>query len=382
MALLQESLNSLQAGFSVVRGGETNVAPGQRVNAKLLAPSDLSAFEVVDLPINNLTLGTLGALTGSLPFPLKVPVGFSVKWNLQRGSAAAVEGTDFFAPDGLTSPDVSLVFPPIPAVVEEFTDSQPLLAPPTSFSLRANVKLSVGGSSPSFDVPPPPAPGVPIPVVRLRVPTMLVLFRHKNFAPQEGSLPGFALICVPKNSPLKDSAAVINTLNTLKTAVAAVSSFLPPKFANFLRGIPVLATALAGVPNVLLTTFDDKGEIQDLNKLTIIDKRGPALTDIEPSNNASSLIFMGPSKQMDCFVRANLNGEKLGIRTNSSIEDVLVVIRNLHTERPESETGGSVGHHGPNYGDNIRSLKLSQATAGFANAQASSSKFGNARASS
>lgn len=359
--LLEQTLNSLKAGFSVVRGGETNVAPGQRVNAKLLAPSDLSAFDVVELPITNLTLASLGPLTGSIPFPLKVPAGASVQWELRRGNAAAVEGTDFVAPDGLTSPDVSLVFPPFPASVQEFTDTLPLLSNPALFSLRAHVTLSTGNGSTTFDVPPPPAPGVPIPVVSLRIPSMLILFRHRNFAPQDGAAPGYALICVPNNSPLKDVPSVLNTLNTLKSAVTAVSSFLPAKFANFLRGIPILASSLTGMPNVMLTTFDSNGEIRDLNKLKIIDRRGGNLPDIEPSNNASSLIFLGPGKQMDCFVRLNLGGERLGIRTNTSIEELLVVIRNLHTERPESETGGSVGHHGPNYGDNIRSLKIAPA---------------------
>lgn len=361
--LLEQSLNSLKAGFSIARGGgDTAVSPGQRVAARLLAPSDLSVFEVVDLPINNLSIGSLGAVTGSLPFPLKVPAGFSVRWDVRRGDVPAEEGTEFFAPDGLTSPEIPLFFPPVPVTVQEFKNGQSLLTPPTIFSLRASVTLSTGLSVPTtFEVPPPPAPAIPLPVAALRIPTMLVLFRHKNFAALENGRPGFALVCVPVNSPLKDVSTLLTTLNTLKTAVAAVSSFLPLKFANFLRGIPTLAGALTNAQTVMLTSFNNKNEIPDLNKLTIIDRRGPLVNDVEPSNNASSLIFMGAAKQMDCFTQDNLGGAKLDIRTTTQIDNILVVIRDLHTERPVSETGGSVGHHGPNYGDNIRSLKLSAA---------------------
>lgn len=158
---------------------------------------------------------------------------------------------DFHAPD---LNDLELDVLPAPRVVE-LPRQQPSVR---AFGIQVKLTLSITLPA-TFFTPTAPGPQkitgsatVPeaaplrLSVLPLAVPTLLALFRHKNFRSSEPGLKGFVVVVVDTDSllgDLRDKPALTGALATMTRAATAVTDVLPNlPLAGLLREFVALAT--------------------------------------------------------------------------------------------------------------------------------------------
>src|SRR6266404_5730747 len=206
------------------------LAGGQPFPLPIALPASTAAVTQVNIP------GLLGQIFGTVSIPrLKVQV--VIGWILrdQQGNELKDEEGAFIAPQGLTSPSVSLIIPPI---FEEWRADTVKNPPTTVFCLSAKVTLTLTSTNTlgPFEVGP-----VPVILLPLLIPTVVVLCSEPNFGINTGQqLHGgdvtddhiqeednvglsSALIAVPEHSPFASAAALFKALRKVESAVDALS---------------------------------------------------------------------------------------------------------------------------------------------------------------
>lgn len=229
--------------------------------------------------------GLIARVTGTLPFPTELDVHVEVEWSIKQLPPGAplevpvdcaafptlVEGDDFAAPNGLTSPALSLLLSPVvvPAGVN---------APQTALRriICAKVRLFASGGTTNWVYL-----HVPVDVPELPVPTMVAIFEHGGF---NQNAFGFLYVMAPANSPvIRDEVtfgAELDRLAAIPTALQGIS-----RFAAFVTGIRELKNGVGRSPGFRVTNADSIGDL-----VNTID------------NKASSLIVVGVlGTRVECF---------------------------------------------------------------------------------
>jgi hypothetical protein len=283
--------------------------------------------------------GLLGQLRGEIPIaPVEVPVTVQVRWSVLDGDVTPptplVEGTDFFAPEGLTtSPTATFVF--LPGIVRLSIST--LLPPPARRIIHAEITLSAQGISSD------PLPlDLPVLVPSLAIPTVLALFRNPNFAPSAnaGKSPGVVLLVVPPDSPLASFDHLLTTLRALKVSIDPLSALSSPalSFAGFLLGLNSLISALDAPQPIVL--IEAQTEIPFLNRIPV--DRGvytlpyfdADLLALNAEDRFDSLIFLGKSgDQAVLFNNPEFNGAG-GQFTITVRQEMFAIIRDLRSDNP------------------------------------------------
>jgi hypothetical protein len=188
---------------------------------------------VLGSPSVNQTPGVSAQLFGTFA-PPQFRVGLKIKWIIHdQGGRELREGEDFIATQGVTSPAVSLLLPPI--IRELRMDT--LLNPVGSVvCLSADVTLQLGAKSLNTKVGP-----VPILLLPLLIPTIVVLFSEPSFGLTYDST---TLIWVPKHSLFASAEPLFKTLKRTEAAVSA------------LRGLGGLVAFFLGLDELLGTVPD------------------------------------------------------------------------------------------------------------------------------
>lgn len=309
--------------------GDTSLAPGERFTASVLV------------------------LPSSLPTAPTATVAWSV--SSAADGAPLSPGVAFLAPRGLAGTQVELVFRP--EVIERL--AQPGLP------LRRRVRATLTLTATSLEDPAPVSVSrdfeTEVTVLPLQIPSVLALFRHRNFDfrragdPQEGA----ALVVVPANSPLTSLAAVKLAVTDLVAGVQGLGGFA--RFATLAAGLGELSRGLSIHPadHVQLRRTD---AIANLNAITLIERAFLA-NDTEAEDELSSLILLGPAtRRARCFVRRNLDPTAGRLDVTVGDENA-VLIRSLHAREPATVPAGSanvvVAPPGARtFGDELSSVQL------------------------
>jgi hypothetical protein len=216
--------------------------------------------------------GDLGQVFGTLSLPrLKVVV--TVTWRMTRQNdprdpdsqhTPQIEGKDFVATNGLSSPTVALSIPPPFEELRIDTLSAPQ---PDRACLFADVTLTLGGSD---DGTPQHAPVTlgpftlgPLEILLLPVlmPTVVAMFSEPNFGVTNT---GTVLVMVPEHSPLSSARALFDHLRQVESALDAVRGV--GGVAAWLLGIDELIDAIPDQPRV---RFKAANQISRLGDITI-----------------------------------------------------------------------------------------------------------------
>jgi hypothetical protein len=233
----------------------------------------------------------------------------------------------------------------MPTVVE--ADTTVPLPATRNLRLRVRITLSAGGlqSTRGVDVP------ADIPVPALRIPTLLALFVHRNFAPSEGGTVGGVLLVVPTTSTLHAVGAVLPAVDALRQTVGALTGF--GVFASLLPVLETLRQAVAAAQNQRL---EARTSIRELRDIVIVPGGLLSIGTISGADEISSLAFVGPPfvdpgatprSRVQCF---NAPGASIAPAVTPSGEGQLdvtlpasmgVLIPDLHSAAPASSPAGS-----------------------------------------
>jgi len=264
--------------------------------------------------------GLLGAVTGTVPVAIQLPVKLEVEWSVRAQDGTVLnQGAEFLAPDGLSSPKVTVVF--LPQVVE-LTTGVPA-APVVPRILHARVRLTASGTSTAWR----DLPDVSVNVPGIAVPTLLAAFLDTNFQ-------GAILVMVPSNSPFGSLAPAVTALNNLQAALAPLSSIA--RFAAFVSGLQQLTSLLNSEPHI---QFRATAGISNLNDITLI-SRSWYENDTEAEDELSSMILIGPFKRRaECFNDRGFDDDEGKFTLTLGLE-LFAAIRTLHSASPVSEPRG------------------------------------------
>lgn len=205
------------------------LAGGQTYPLPVAIPTSTAAVTQTNIP------GLIGQVFGTVSVP-RLKVQLKLRWLLcdQAGNVLKEEDGAFVAPQGLASPNVSLVIPPI---FEEWRDDTVKNPPLKVFCLSAQVTLTLPGVPPVTTV----VGSVPVLVLPLLIPTVVVLCSEPNFGVNTGQkLTGgdvtddhiqeednvglsSALVVVPQHSPFTSAGALFKALRKIEKAVDALS---------------------------------------------------------------------------------------------------------------------------------------------------------------
>jgi hypothetical protein len=284
--------------------------------------------------------GLLGQLKGTIPIgPIQLPVGVQITWWVTDDSSppnTLIEGQDYFATDGLNALVTTLVL--LPGIARMSTMHP--VPPPVRRIVHARITLQAGGITSD-----PIELRLPLLVPSIAIPTLLVLFRHPNFAPlaNDGKDQGVALIIVPPDSPLANFSAIVNTLNALRSTIATLSLLNSPalSLAGFLLGLDVLIQVLsAPQPIVLMDTRLEIANLEDIKidrgifTVPIVDLDILALT---AEDRFDSLIFIGkPGDKAQLSTNRNFVSSG-GQFTITVRQELFVIMRDLRSALPSHE---------------------------------------------
>jgi hypothetical protein len=348
------------------------------LNTNILDPNVTGGMPISDLlslNIGNVTNGPtsppgvpglLGLLSGTVPIVSEVTqqlthaVTVEVRWRVRDESGTVVSdvewtvgggGPGLQGTGGEINPPLANALTPLnmvfPVIFVELTGSP---VPVARRSIQAAVRLSAASVSTGFvDLPPL---DVPLPVVP--VPTLLLLFQHKNFQ-------GIVLAVVPANSPL-DAGGISAALGTLRTVIDPFDDLLT--VLSFVFGeVAVVQGILASAKIV----FRKANELKNLND---IDLDSGFFNDTEAEDELSSLIFFGPPRrQAQCFNAQNFSSSEGQMNVTVGAE-LLVKVADMHTNSPVSLPAGKVSvPHTPNvprvflhditgFGDELSSVRF------------------------
>jgi hypothetical protein len=232
-----------------------------------LAPSTITQDDVLSgVP------GLLGQIAGAIPVLVNAPVSLSVTWSVQRNGVDLVEGTDFLAPGGLTSPAITLIFgPTFKELGQEGTSTLTIVA-----------KVTLHAFTESVDVPPL---SLTVTIPDLGLPRVLAAFRHSNFSPKDGGDGGFAFVMVPGSYPFREFNQLSPVLTDLQTALSSLQMFV--HVAGFLIGLNDLLSAVPSQPDIQFRAADKIGDLEDIVFESHI------LGDYDADEEISSAILIG-----------------------------------------------------------------------------------------
>ena len=250
----------------------------------------------------------------------------------QRGGPAVHESDIAGVSDGFgaevetLAPSLQTTVMVLPDFVDLVRDFPPL--PVKTLYLSATVTLSYQGMEAKLTLP-----RFPITVPSIPIPTLAVFFAKPNLGVDpNGALQSdyqFALIVVPKNSPigdipalraiLKTLADIMQTVDTIKT-VAGLTGDVLPALSSLTGAAATLLRALnlhvpAGEVGVSFVAAD---RILKLNNVDMI-LRNIVHNDTEAEDEISSLVFMAPpGRQLLCRRDRNLTGRGIRIETGDA----------------------------------------------------------------
>lgn len=189
--------------------------------------------------------GMLGQLFGTVGIP-NLKVRLEVRWIVrdQAGQELHEEGGDLIATDGMTSPNLSVLIPPLFGELRIDTLTSPPI--PDVYCLSADVRLSLGDVTlPAAGESPIELPAVPFAVARLLIPTIVVLYTEPFFDVAVGGtvndngdiedlVDSAVVVVVPEHSPFASAAALFDALRKIERAldglrsIGGIASFLLP----------------------------------------------------------------------------------------------------------------------------------------------------------
>lgn len=273
------------------------------------------------------TPGVSAQLFGTFA-PPQLRIGLKIKWTVrEQGGKELREGEDFIATQGLTSPAVSLLLPPIIRELRLDTLFNPV---GSVVCLSANVTLSLGARTLNSKVGP-----VPILLLPLLIPTVVVLFSEPSFGLTHDST---VLIWVPKHSLFASAEPLFKTLKRTEAAVSALRGL--GGLAAFFLGLDEL---LGTVPDQPRLRFAAANEISKLGDIKI--KRRPwyAILSSDPNFDDkvySVLIFGLPGTTVQFFNDTKFKMRPTSTQGNYDIQlrssppdlDFFVAVRTLDTD--------------------------------------------------
>jgi hypothetical protein len=226
--------------------------------------------------------GLLGQVFGELTIP-RLSVRLSLEWRLRYRGKQSVEGEDFIATSGLTSPTVSLLIPPFFDEMRADTIKTPHVDL-ACLSAVVTLKLDsgVGERQLVFETP-----SVPILILPLLIPTIVVVFSEPNFGVTDGS---WALVIVPEHSPLAGVRHLTGVLAKIDRVVDALSSIA--SLATWILGLDEVTSAITDHPRI---RFINRDKVSDLDDVTI--RPGPffgVFGDATADDEAQSIMMLGP----------------------------------------------------------------------------------------
>jgi hypothetical protein len=274
------------------------------------------------------TAGVLAQLFGTLALPrLKVEV--SVRWRVADANGVPItEDEHFLVPQGLTSPNLSLLLRPV--FREMRVDS--LLNPAQGSwvaCLSAEVTLRLGARTLTFPVGPLPVIQLP-----LLIPTVLVFFHEFDFGLTND---GMAVIVVPDHSPFSSAETLFKTLQKLNGVADALRGL--GGLAGFFLGLGEL---LGSVPEMPALRFIASSAIKEMKPYKI--KPRPwynTLGDHNFDDLPRSLIVFGmPGTKVQFFNDTNFTTGgaqgsfdiELKATPSLATSDYFVAIRTLDTD--------------------------------------------------
>lgn len=335
------------------------VSPGELVQARILSTvQDLAIAETVlgDLSLQGAG-GLLDQLTGTVPIAAAAPIGLEVEWEVVVGGQTLSQGDGLVASDGFAGPDLAFrLVPTFPGLLTELRDDLPPSSIPAL--VRAHVRLTAGTAVVERDLE------LPFEAVPLGIPTLLALFRHRNFESGNDQEDGFVLLVVPENSPLKTGAARLNRLfeqlDELLRPLRTVAGI-----ADFLLGIGILGVAFSAHRHFRMRAVDQIGDLDDIHMIReeflgvdIFDR------DTRANDRISSLIFIGPpDRAVECFNDEDFDLGEGALRIRAGL-GLAAVVRDLHVGDPVSVLGTGLvevlrrNDDSNRFGDSMTSLRF------------------------
>jgi hypothetical protein len=274
------------------------------------------------------TPGVAAQLFGTFS-PPRLQVGVAARWRVHDQAGNELQdGKDFIATQGLTSPNVSLVLPPI---FRELRLDTMLNPGGTVVCLSVDVTLTLGPKVlPTFVLGP-----VPVLVLPLFVPTVVVLFSEPNFGLTHDSA---ALIIVPKHSPFASAEPLFKVLRKVEAVTDALRSI--GGLASFFLGLGEL---LGTVPEQPRLRFAAADRIEELQRYKI--KRRPWYdilgSDPDFDDEVESLMVFGlPGTRVQFFndeffkMAPATNQGNFDIQLRNTVPDLdfFVAVRTLDTD--------------------------------------------------
>ncbi|MBV8758864.1 MAG: hypothetical protein JO257_16365 [Deltaproteobacteria bacterium] len=285
--------------------------------------------------------GDLGQVFGSIALP-RLRVSVSVTWRLTRQKnpksrwgerTPQVEGKDFIAMNGLSSPTVSLAIPPPFEELRLDTIASPQ---PDRACLFADVTLALGGSDDgtSEHVPVKLGPFTlgPLEILLLPVlmPTVVAMFSEPNFG---ATNTGTVLVMVPEHSPLSSARALFDHLRRVESALDAVRGI--GGVAAWLLGIDELLDAIPDQPRV---RFKATNQIPRLGDVVIKPGVVFSLGETTFDDQTHSIAVLGlPGTQVNFFNDTDFKHTDQGMYVVGIGAAPFVAIRDLEDGDSKSE---------------------------------------------
>jgi hypothetical protein len=239
------------------------------------------------------------------------------------------EGRDFLATQGLTTPSVSVLLPPLLRELRLDTLANP--EPGGSVvCLSAEVTLSLGVRTLVFTLGP-----VPVLQLPLLIPTVVVLFSEPNFGLTYDSA---ALVFVPKHSPFASAEPLFKTLKKLEAVVSALRGL--GGLAAFFLGLDELLGTVPDQPRLRFAAADGIAKLGDIK----IKRRpwwNPLADDPNFDDKVFSLLVFGlPGTKVQFFNDTNFKMAPATTQGNFDIElkstvpdiDFFAAVRTLDTD--------------------------------------------------
>jgi hypothetical protein len=288
--------------------------------------------------------GLIGLLAGTFQLPLDVTettavaVTVQVQWRIRdehgqpvadaewaTGTGSPIRGTGdpplLAGDDALAALDLTLR-----AAFGELTLPP---EPPRPRTVSAAIRLSAGTISTGWvEVQPPVTLLVPL----IPVPTVLLLFRHKDFK-------GRVLLVVPANSPIGEPLEVPlkAALDDLRDALDALGTVAG--VATFFVGhLQTVKDAIDNAPAVIFGKTNSESNLNDID----IETHWFPRNDIEAEDELSSVIMIAPpGRKVEAFNKRNF-GTGEGQMDVVVGGELMVLSANLHSGAPASDPPGRI----------------------------------------
>jgi hypothetical protein len=288
--------------------------------------------------------GLIGLLAGTFQLPLDVTetttvgVTVQVQWRIRDEHGHPVADAEWVTETA--SPMQGTGDPPLLAGEDAVAALELTLSaafgeltlppePPRPRTVSAAIRLSAGTISTGWvDVPP-----LTLTVQLIPVPTVLLLFMHKDFK-------GRVLLVVPANSPIGDPPEVPlkDALDDVKDALDALGTVAG--VATFFVGhLQAVKDALDNAPAVIFGKTNSESNLNDIDLET---HWFPLQNDTEAEDELSSVIMIGPpGRKVEAFNKRNFEtGEgQMDVVVGG---ELMVLGADLHTSAPATDPPGRI----------------------------------------